>query len=195
MEEEQPPPASVYPTGKVEVRGEDRSEEAQEGEGGVGCCRGRSRRIGGESETLDSIREAAEENPSNYVLLFIGGKVGENKNRGGGGSADGSGGGGRAIADQRNNLMRLMMHRKLTMSGTELTVEKAASKNGSGRGSSPGQTTKKVGLAKSRLLGGLTGREADDEDDNIMGNLACRERKGRPNKARKGLAFTLRAQT
>ena len=88
MEEEQPPPASVYPTGKVEVRGEDRSEEAQEGEGGVGCCRGRSRRIGGESETLDSIREAAENNPSNYVLLLIGGEVG---GMGQGGDYGGSG--------------------------------------------------------------------------------------------------------
>ena len=34
MEEERCPPASMDPAGEVAVRGEDRSKEAQEGEGG-----------------------------------------------------------------------------------------------------------------------------------------------------------------
>ena len=42
------------------------------------------------------------------------------KNGGDEGSADGGGGGGRAIADQRKNLTRFMMHGKLMASGAEL---------------------------------------------------------------------------
>ena len=53
----------------------------------------------------------------NYYLLSIKGKVGADNNRGGGESTDGGGGGGRAIADQKNNLTRLMMHGNLTASG------------------------------------------------------------------------------
>ena len=84
-----------------------------------------------------------------------------------------------------------MMHGKLTASRAELAAEKAASNRGSG----PGHPPKKVGLAKSRLLGGLAGREAVSEDDDIMGDLAYRERKGGSAKARKGLTFIFRAQT
>ena len=53
----------------------------------------------------------------------------------------------------------------------------------------------KVGLAKSRLLGRLVGREAAYKDDEVMGYLAYRERKGGSAKARKGITFTLRNQT
>ena len=64
-----------------------------------------------------------------------------------------------------------------------------------GRGSGPGHTPKKFGLAKLRLLEGLAGKQAADEDNNIMGDLEYHERKGGSAKARKGLAFTLRVQT
>ena len=84
-----------------------------------------------------------------------------------------------------------MMHRKLTASGVQLAAVKVTS----GRGSGSGHPPKKVGLDKWSLAGRLVRREADDEEDNIMGDIAYRERKGGPTKARKGLAFTLRAQT
>ena len=50
-------------------------------------------------------------------------------------------------------------------------------------------------MVKSRLLGRLVGREVADRDDGIMGYLVYRERKGGSSKVRKGLTFTLRAQT
>ena len=48
-----------------------------------------------------------------------------------------------------------MIHEKLTASGAELAAEKASSNMGRGRGGGP---PKKVGLAKSRLLGRMAGR-------------------------------------
>ena len=66
---------------------------------------------------------------------------------------------------------------------------------GRGWGGGPGHTPKKVGLDKSRLLGMLAGIEAVSNYDNIMGGLAYRKRNGESAKARKGLTFTLRAQT
>ena len=50
-----------------------------------------------------------------------------------------------------------MMPGKLTASGAELVAEKAASNRGRDRGSGPGHPPKKVGLAKSRLVGRLAG--------------------------------------
>ena len=122
----------------------------------------------------------AEANPLNYVLLSVGGEVEADKNGGDGGSADGGGGGGRAIADQRDNQTRFMMDGKLTASRAELVAEKAAIIKGRGRGSGPGHPPKKVGLAKSKLLGRLAEGETVGEDDDIMGDLAYRERKGCP---------------
>ena len=81
------PPGIVDPAGEVTVRGEDGIEEAQEGGVGVGRFRGFSRCVGGGSEALDPIQGAAAANPSNYVLLSVGGKVGADKNGGGGGGA------------------------------------------------------------------------------------------------------------
>ena len=43
----------------------------------------------------------------------------------------------RGISDQRNNLTRFIMHRKLTESGAELAAKKLARKRWRGRGSSP----------------------------------------------------------
>ena len=43
---------------------------------------------------------------------------------------------------------------------------------GEGQGERALHPPKKVGLAKSRLLGRLAGREVADEDDDIMGDLA-----------------------
>ena len=88
-----------------------------------------------------------------------------------------------------------MIHRKLTASGAELeelSSEKEASNRGRGMGGGPGHPLKKFGLAKSRGMGRLAGREAVDEDCDIMGGLAYRERKGGSDKARKGISFTLR---
>ena len=59
--------------------------------------------------------------------------------------------------------------------------------------SGPDHPPKKFGLARSRLLGRLAGREAFNKDDDIMGDLAYCKRKEGSVKARKGLAFTLRA--
>ena len=86
------------------------------------------------------------------------------------------------------------MHRKLMSSRAELAEEKAVTNRVRGRGSGPGHPPKKVGLAKSRIMGRLAGRKAVDEDDDIMGDLAYHERKGGTAKARKGLNFTIRAQ-
>ena len=99
----------------------------------------------------------------NCVLLSVGEKVGVDKNRGNGESADGGGCGGRAIADQRNNLTRFMMHGKLMASGAELAAEKAASNRGRGRGSGPGHSPKRVGQVEAsgeagRERGGRRGR-------------------------------------
>ena len=46
----------------------------------------------------------------------------------------------------------------------DLAAKKEASNKGMVRGSGPSHTPKKVGLAKSRLMGRLTGREAADEE-------------------------------
>ena len=80
----------------------------------------------------------------------------------------------RAIEDQRNNLTSFIMNRKLTTSGVNLAAEKAESNRGRGRGSGPSHTPKKVGLDKSRHLGRLAEREADNKDDDIMGDLEYR---------------------
>ena len=65
-----------------------------------------------------------------------------------------------------------MIHGKLTASRADLAAEKAASNRGRGRGSRPATPPKKFGLAKSRLLVRLAGREAANEDNDIMGDLA-----------------------
>ena len=134
---------------------------------------------------------AAEANPLNYVLLSVGGEFQADKNRRGRGRDDGGGGVGRDIADWRDNLTSYMMHWKLTVSRGELTVNRAARNSGSGRGSGPDHPTKKFGLENSRLLGRLVVRESVCNTGDIM---VC-ERKGWYAKSRKGLAFTLSAQT
>ena len=58
--------------------------------------------------------------------------------------------------------------------------EEAAINKGISRGSGSGHTPKKVGLAKSRLLGRLLGMETSDEDDNTIRDLAYLQRKGGP---------------
>ena len=55
MDEEQSPQASADPAGEVGVHGENRSEDAQEYEGGVGRHQGRSHCVRGGSEALDPI--------------------------------------------------------------------------------------------------------------------------------------------
>ena len=68
------------------------------------------------------------------------------------GISNGGGGGGTDIADQRYNLTRFIMYRKLTASGAELAAKKAARIRGRSRGGGPGHTPKNFGLAKLRLL-------------------------------------------
>ena len=67
-----------------------------------------------------------------------------------------------------------MMNGKLTESVADLAAEMVASNRGEGRDSGPGRPPKKVGLAKSRILGMLVGREAADNDNNNMGDLEYR---------------------
>ena len=88
-----------------------------------------------------------------------------------------------------------MLHGKLMASEADLASEKVASNRGRCRGVSPVHPPNKVGLAKLRLLGRMAGKEAANEGDDIMGDLAYRERKGGFAKARKGINFKLRAQT
>ena len=87
------------------------------------------------------------------------------------------------------------MHGKMTSNGAELASEKAASNRERGRGSGPSHPPKKVGLSKSMLLGRLAVREASEDDENIIGDQSYRKRKGGSAKARKGITFTLKAQT
>ena len=88
----------------------------------------------GGQKLLIQYKVASEANPLNYVLIYLGRKVGVDKNRGYGGSANSSGGGGIAIMDQRDNQTRFMMHGKLTASEAELAAEKVASNRGGGAG-------------------------------------------------------------
>ena len=67
--------------------------------------------------------------------------------------------------------------------------------HGEGQGENPGHTHKKFGLAKLRLLGRLVEREAANKENNIVGDLAYRKRKGGSAKARTELAFILWAQS
>ena len=86
------------------------------------------------------------------------------------------------------------MHGKMKASGAELAAKKAASNRGRGRGGGPGHPPKKVGLANSRFLRKLAGREVVGEEDGIMGDMEYSKKKLEAAKARKGLTFILRAQ-
>ena len=77
-----------------------------------------------------------------------------------------------------NNLKRCTLRCKLTASGAGLAAKKAASNRGRGRGRCPIHIPKKIGLSKSKILVRLVGREAVNEDNNIMGDMAYCERKG-----------------
>ena len=79
----------------------------------------------------------------------------------------------------------------LTAIGAELASEKAARNRGRVRGSGTGHPPKKA----LRVLGRMVGRESADTEEYIMRGLEYREKKGGSSKARKGLTFTLRAQT
>jgi len=85
-----------------------------------------------------------------------------------------------AITDQRNRMTRYMMHGR---------------KGDTGGGIANVGQPVKIGMAKSRLLGKLASKaRADDpegEDDDVMKDLAYRERKGGSAKARKELLSTL----
>ena len=93
-----------------------------------------------------------------------------------------------AINDQRNRMTRYMMHAK---KGGTVAAEASAVLGGGA-----GKPVKNIGMAKSRLLSKLStkaraaaGEDADDDD--VMGDLAFRERKGGSAKARKELLTTL----
>ena len=83
-------------------------------------------------------------------------------------------------------MTRFIMYGKMTSNGAELAAEKAASNRERGRGSGPSHPLKKVGLAKSMLLGRMAVREASKDDDNIIGNMAYRKRKGGPPRRGRG---------
>ena len=93
-----------------------------------------------------------------------------------------------AINDQRNRMTRYMMHAK---KGGTVAAEASAVLSGGA-----GKPVKNIGMAKSRLLSKLStkaraaaGEDADDDD--VMSDLAYRERKGGSAKARKELLTTL----
>jgi len=92
-----------------------------------------------------------------------------------------------AINDQRNRMTRYMMHAK--KGGT---VAAEASAVLSGGASKPVQN---IGMAKSRLLSKLSTKArattGEEDDDDVMGDLAYRERKGGSAKARKELLTSL----
>ena len=93
-----------------------------------------------------------------------------------------------AINDQRNRMTRYMMHAK---KGGTVAAEASAVLSGGGA-----KPAKSIGMAKSRLLSKLStkARNAvgdDAEDDDIMSDLAYRERKGGSGKARKELLTSL----
>ena len=100
-------------------------------------------------------KRVAEANPSNYILISFGGGCRADNNGGNGWSsngANGADGGIISIADHGENMKRFMIHGKLMAGGADLAAKKMGSNRGRGRGSGPGHTPKKVGLAKSRLL-------------------------------------------
>ena len=97
---------------------------------------------------------ATEAIPLNYFLLSVRGKVGTGKNRGDRGRTDGSGCGGRAIVDQRYNLVRFMMHGKMTASGAELAGKKTVINRGRGRGSGLAIPPRRLGWPSRGLWGG-----------------------------------------
>ena len=121
-----------------------------------------------------------------FIMLSVRVKVWVDKKGGERGIADGGRGSRSTIADKRNSLTSFMMHNNQTSSRVELAAKTAVSNMGSNRGINPGHPPKKVGLAKSRLLGILAGREAADEDNDIMGYLKYRESKGGPPRRGRG---------
>ena len=69
------------------------SKEVQGGEGGAGHRRGCSRCVRGGHKLSTRYEGEAEANPSKYFLLYVGGEVGADKNRGARGSFGGGGSG------------------------------------------------------------------------------------------------------
>ena len=61
------------------------------------------------------------------------------------------------------------MHGNMMASGADLAAEKVVSNRGRVRGGCPGHSPKKVGLAKSRVLWRLAGREAADKYNRSWG--------------------------
>ena len=163
--------------------------------GGWAAAKAAAAALEGGHKILIIYEGVLEANPSNYVLLSIMRKVGEDKNGGDGGSVNAGGSGGRDLADQRNNMTRFMMHGNLTSRWAELAVKKAASNRRRVRGSGQFHPPKKARLDKLRLLGRMEGIKATNKDNDTMGGLAYHKRKRGSSNASKGLAFTLRAQT
>ena len=61
------------------------------------------------------------------------------------------------------------MHGNMTATGADLAAKKPESNRGWDRGGRTRHPAKNSGLTKSRLLVRLTGRDAANKDDNIMG--------------------------
>ena len=88
---------------------------------------------------------AAEAFPSKCVLISYGRKVGSDDNGGDGGSTKGGGRGGRSIVDQRNNLARFTIHRRLIAIREELAAKKTTSNMGRGGGRGPAIPPRRLG--------------------------------------------------
>ena len=98
--------------------------------GGRAAAKAAATVLEGGQKLSNRYKGTTKANLSNYVLISVGGKVREDKNRGEGGRADGGGGGGRDVSYQRNNLKRFFMHGKMNASGAELEAEEAESNRG-----------------------------------------------------------------
>jgi len=89
----------------------------------------------------------------------------------------------RAISDQRAHLTRYVMHSKMVLKGGDATM---------GGNKMVGPPVK-MGLSKARLLGRLVqkGETEEAEEEDIMSDLAFRNRKGAGSRARKELLSDL----
>ena len=107
----------------------------QESEGwGQAAAKATATTSEGSEKISTRYEEAAAENPSKCTVISVRRKIEADKNVWDRGSSDGKGRSGRAVSEQREKMMRIMMNRNLTASGADLAADKAARNRGRGRG-------------------------------------------------------------
>ena len=126
---------------------------------GGGASKAAAVSLEGDQKLSTQYERVAEANLLNYVMIHIRGEVVEDKN----GEERGSGSGGRykggrrAITDQRENLTRFMMHRKLAASREDLSADKAAGDRGGRRESGPSHPPREGWFGQVENSGGAGG--------------------------------------